>query len=724
MKRILLFLITIFSCQLGQAQIDISIARQASVGQVVTIEGIVTNGSELGTIRYMQDATGGLPVYSTAFAAAINRGDEVQVTGTMDIFGGLLELTNVTWTVLSTSNASPAPLVVTPTGMNITNEGQLVKVNNVTFSNAGGMFTSGTTNFSDGTQIGQIYLRSGHPLVGTIIPQTAVNLTGLSSQYNGSAQMLVRDANDIQVASSFYVTTNVEQTNLTNNGFNLNWQTNANGSSNVEYGLTPALGTHFSGGGSTTNHALTLTGLLPGTIYYARAYSYNGTDTAWASPKVYATVSNSTGTIEVYFNQPVNTGVSTGTNAIHLTGAQMEAKIIDMINNAQVSIDLTSYNQDKTSIVTALNNAVARGVAVRVIGDNETTNSSLQNGTTNFNWFVGNADGLMHNKFIIVDPELVNGAKVWMGSMNFTHEEINDNYNNVVIIQDQALARAYRLEMNEMWGTNTTTIGIFTRKLGADKADNTPHKFMIGGKLVESYFSPSDGTTSAISSALQTADSKIEFALLTFTRNDLRDDLINRHNAGVNIRGMIENVNDTGGEFQTLLNAGINVRDDSAAYLLHHKYAVIDENAVNSDPMVITGSHNWTSSAESNNDENTLIIHDATIANLYAQEFSARWIGYVTKNRNVVSGINGFDITLLGNPAKDALRFEMQNQVTDDIRVMIYNAQGQLLAKEIIQQARGNSNHAMDISAFASGNYIAVFHVDGLAIGKPFVVVH
>jgi hypothetical protein len=40
---------------------------------------------------------------------------------------------------------------------------------------------------------------------------------------------------------------------------------------------------------------------------------------------------------------------------------------------------------------------------------------------------------------------------------------------------------------------------------------------------------------------------------------------------------------------------------------------------------VITGSHNWSSSAENANNENTLIIKSQRIANLYLQEFSSRY---------------------------------------------------------------------------------------------------
>ena len=40
---------------------------------------------------------------------------------------------------------------------------------------------------------------------------------------------------------------------------------------------------------------------------------------------------------------------------------------------------------------------------------------------------------------------------------------------------------------------------------------------------------------------------------------------------------------------------------------------------------MLTGSHNWSNSANVRNDENTLIIHDQDIANQYFQEWMARF---------------------------------------------------------------------------------------------------
>ena len=66
---------------------------------------------------------------------------------------------------------------------------------------------------------------------------------------------------------------------------------------------------------------------------------------------------------------------------------------------------------------------------------------------------------------------------------------------------------------------------------------------------------------------------------------------------------------------------GVQVYHHDISPDLHHKYAIVDHASPANDPVVITGSHNWSSSAENVNDENTVIVHDARVANLYHQEF-------------------------------------------------------------------------------------------------------
>ncbi|MFK7949686.1 MAG: phospholipase D-like domain-containing protein [Saprospiraceae bacterium] len=715
MKKLLSLLILLSAfANITFAQTDIADARTYAQGQTLTVTGIVINNNDLGPIRYLQDATAGIPVYAPGTSDTWNEGDEVTVTGEMGEFNGLIQITNPTASsVNSTGNALPTPTIVTPSQL-ANHEAELVTLSNVTFSNPGGVFTNGTLGITTNGQTSQIYLRSGHPIVGTTIPLSPVNLTGVSSQFSGNPQLLPRNGNDIDIASAFYLTNLPEQSAMTQTGFTLTWNTNVAGSTKVIYGTDPNnLDQTLDLGGSTTSHSATLTGLTAGTIYYAEGISNNGTTDAVSTVEAYATVSNSTGKIDVHFNGVVDNSIATIDSANHATPGALEGKIIYKINQAQTTIDMCAYNINRNIIVEALNDAVNRGVTVRYIKAAATANLALQNVPPLFSVLSGNGSALMHNKFLVIDRDDEDDAEVIMGSMNFTQQNIADDFNNVLFIQDQSLARAYTLEFEEMWGSTAATPGIFGAKFGSLKTKNTPKKFIVGGVPMELYMSPTDGTTAAISAALQTADTDLEFAILTFTRNDLRDDIINAHNAGVQCRGMIENINDQGGEFATLQTAGVQMKDHPASGTIHHKYAIIDEADPNSDPIVITGSHNWSSAAESSNDENTLIIHDARIANIFAQEFNARWLGQTTGTK-AVREIEGFETAIFPNPVQETINLTIDSETVTETTIAIIDMTGKTVYTETLNNIQGQTTHQINATNLTKGTYFVTFSVNGV----------
>jgi phosphatidylserine/phosphatidylglycerophosphate/cardiolipin synthase-like enzyme len=57
------------------------------------------------------------------------------------------------------------------------------------------------------------------------------------------------------------------------------------------------------------------------------------------------------------------------------------------------------------------------------------------------------------------------------------------------------------------------------------------------------------------------------------------------------------------------------VRRDGNPGLLHHKVIIIDEQ------IVITGSYNFTNSAETRNDENLIVLYDPFFASQFIAEF-------------------------------------------------------------------------------------------------------
>ena len=144
MKRfLLLFLVGFALSGLTFAQvIDISEARTKGIGTQVTISGFVTCDTVANVgVRYMQDNTGGIAIFSYDFGAAVSRGDSVTVTGKLKNYNNLLEIDPVaSWEIHSSDNPLPEPVLVTPSQIAEQHEGMLVKIENVIFSEGGENF--------------------------------------------------------------------------------------------------------------------------------------------------------------------------------------------------------------------------------------------------------------------------------------------------------------------------------------------------------------------------------------------------------------------------------------------------------------------------------------------------------------------------------------------------------------------------------------------------------
>lgn len=214
-------------------------------------------------------------------------------------------------------------------------------------------------------------------------------------------------------------------------------------------------------------------------------------------------------------------------------------------------------------------------------------------------------EGLMHDKFAILDR-----TEVWTGSMNLTTGGAYLDNNNLIRLQSTQLAEDYTHEFEQMFVDD---------HFGMLKTADTPHPAVtINGTPIEIYFSPEDGTLEHILAAVSNAQESIYFMAYSFTTDELAQALIERASSGVSVAGVFDKDQyhtNSGSEFDTLSNAGIDVRLDGNPRLMHHKVFIIDHQTV------ITGSYNFSRNAEENNDENTLIIHNQDIAAKYMAEF-------------------------------------------------------------------------------------------------------
>ncbi len=630
----------------SQTWLDINIARSHPDGDMVKVRGVVTFGQPSSTNAktiFLQDLTGGIAVYDPK-ADTLHLGDSVEVKGVLKQYSSLLELSPVdSVRLLVRGVPMPAPKIITLAQASESYESQLVKIYGVRFTSSG-MFSGGTAGttytITDGVTQLPLFIPFNSALVGANIPGGLMDIVGVISQHT-TYQLIPRTTADLLVYPGPQITSMPNIVALSDSSFTVNWSTFFNGNSVVYYGSTINLGDSIVSNAQTTNHTCTVSKLKSGRIYYYQVFSADslGTAASFITSQV-TTSSASSGQMSVYFNYSVD--ASYGITPFANGNADLLGKLLERISNATKSIDMAVYSYDdfgggppwvSNRITDSLIVAHHRGVKIRVVFDNKSSSpmSRLEaDGIDVMKRSVPGIDGgIMHNKFFVFDGRDTTKATddwVIMGSWNVTNDGTLQDAQNAVFIQDQSLARIYTVEFEEMFGSSTETKNPAAARFGPYKSDNTPHVTWIAGKKVESYFSPSDHITSNIIRTLGTADKDIFFGVMSFTRTDIAQALIAKKNAGKNVRGLINDV--SGSVLTTLTTAGVDAFAASHTVvkgIFHHKYAVIDPFNDDSDPMVITGSHNWSSNAENDNDENTLIIHSGTIARQYVQEFAKRY---------------------------------------------------------------------------------------------------
>jgi PLD-like domain/Secretion system C-terminal sorting domain/Fibronectin type III domain len=450
--------------------------------------------------------------------------------------------------------------------------------------------------------------------------------------------------------------------------------------------------------------------------------------------------SASSGKINIYFNNPVNNTVSTGLNAVYLDSCMADT-IIAYINRAHYSIDIAVYNYVQgafANIATAVNNAYASGVRVRWIYDGTASNTGialLNPGIHTLASPTGGSYNIMHNKFMVIDAHSSNpnDAIVATGSVNWTAQQLNHDFNNQLFIQDSALARAYTSEFNMMWGDTGLVPNLGLSKFGPFKTDLGLHVFNIGGKTVELYFSPSDGTNSRIASSVNSANTDLYFGVYTFTDVTDANDIVARNTAGVYCAGIVD-ANSTSFAAYPILTAGLgtNFKTYSGSYLYHSKMLIVDQSNACSDPLVLTGSHNWTDAANTQNDENTLIIHNDTIANVYYQSFYANFAslgGSLTAitpcptgtTYTTVTGHLVDDFHVYPNPATQDITVTYDLANAELVTISIYNLLGQEVVKVGKTELQQPGSHSYNTILPAPGMYFVKLSVGNNTLIKKVV---
>jgi phosphatidylserine/phosphatidylglycerophosphate/cardiolipin synthase-like enzyme len=301
----------------------------------------------------------------------------------------------------------------------------------------------------------------------------------------------------------------------------------------------------------------------------------------------------------------------TGPTPDHLEGGIPDA-IAASLDAAQKTIDVAIYELDLPVIADALARAKARGVQVRLVTDTDSLETPFIQDLRRAKIPVvdDQRGALMHDKFMVIDR-----ATVWTGSMNFTENDAYRNNNNYLQISSVELAENYTQEFEKMF---------VWREFGPKRTAQTPHpRLTVNGTEIENYFAPGGGAAEHILDILRSARTSIDFMAYSFTRADFARALMEKAQAGVQVQGVFEKRQiQAGGDsvWNALTGAGLEVRLDGNRYNMHSKVFVVDQQ------IVVTGSYNFTQSAEQQNDETVLIIHSADIARAYWAEWQKVWM--------------------------------------------------------------------------------------------------
>lgn len=160
----------------------------------------------------------------------------------------------------------------------------------------------------------------------------------------------------------------------------------------------------------------------------------------------------------------------------------------------------------------------------------------------------------------------------------------------------------------------------------------SPASFLFADNIATTditvLFSPRDECGKAILGKINAAEKSIELAMYLLTSRVLSQALVMAAKRGVIVRAFLdgENARDYYSKANFLKKKGVIVKLEKGEGLMHNKFCIID------DELVITGSYNWTTSADLKNDEDVIFMNSKEVARIYRIQFEKYWQGtYVDK---------------------------------------------------------------------------------------------
>lgn len=140
-------------------------------------------------------------------------------------------------------------------------------------------------------------------------------------------------------------------------------------------------------------------------------------------------------------------------------------------------------------------------------------------------------------------------------------------------------------------------------------------------EVVGIYFTPPADVAAAVIEVIDQSKSEVLVQAYGFTHNGIAQALVRSHARGVMVKVLLDAKTDSTNRFVTdlLQSQQIPLRLDASHAIAHNKVIVVDGE------MVITGSFNFTNSAQTRNAENLLVLRSKGLADSYKSNWQVHW---------------------------------------------------------------------------------------------------
>ena len=253
----------------------------------------------------------------------------------------------------------------------------------------------------------------------------------------------------------------------------------------------------------------------------------------------------------------------------------------EAIARAQKSLYVNFYAITDKDLIAALVKKAVSGLPLTLFYDKTASLSLSSHFPRSTHIIAHQSKGLMHRKILVID-----NAYLLLGSANLTPSSLRHHSNLVLGLYSPALAEFLSHQQ--------------------DRACSSYH-LTIANQPVECYLLPDKEQKAShrLLCLIQSAQKTIRVAMFTLTHPQLTAALIDAVKRGVRVCVIIDSYSARGASKKTvqkLQKAGVAIFLSQGQELLHHKWAIIDEDTL------AMGSANWTRAAFTKNEDFLLLV--------------------------------------------------------------------------------------------------------------------